>query len=134
MGNHYIAVQSFLHEVDCFCPDKEHLDWLKVRQGDIINIQHERTYNMVNGWYVLIEVNDSSFYIAVEDLNQYYIRGLFISEIDIELRVNYLKFRIDEALENSDEGKFYELTEEWLDFKNYRELLAAADSIIQYIS
>ncbi|TYR72804.1 hypothetical protein FZC79_21480 [Rossellomorea vietnamensis] len=126
MVNHYIAVQSFVHKIDCFCPGKEHSDKIKVSQGDIISFQYERTYNMVNGWYVLVQVNHSSFHIAVEDLTHYYLQGLFYTETDLELQINYLNFCVNKALDLNDEGKFKEAAEKWIEVKEYREKLAAA--------
>jgi hypothetical protein len=132
MVNHFIAVQSFLHQIDCFCPDKQHSDFVKINQTDIIRILNERTYNEVNGWYVLVEINYDCFYIAVEDLDHYNSQGLLYSELDLELQLNYLNFHIDESLDQADEGKFKEVSSRWLELKMLNEKLGTAVKSIQF--
>ncbi|WP_046175702.1 hypothetical protein [Domibacillus indicus] len=126
MPNYYIAVQSFLHQIDCSCPDKEHSDTVKIDQGDIISVYYERTHTTVDGWFVLIEVNQRRFYISINDLERYYSQGFLFSGLDIELQLNYLKFHIDESLDHADEGKFKETSKKWTEAKMYNEKLEAA--------
>lgn len=125
MVNHFIAVQSFLHRIECFCPDKVHEEIVKINQADIIRVLPEGTY--IKGWYLLVEINHHCFYIAIEDLEYYYSNGLLYSKLDIELELNYLNYLIDESLDLADEGKFKEISKEWIKVKRCNEKLEAAE-------
>ncbi len=121
MLHHFVAVKSFLHKVDCFCPGSEHSELIKINPADLISISYERRFSMINGWYVQVEVNEFVFYMSIEDLEHYYLQGYLFSQIDLELRLNYLHYQINDSLDRGDESKFIEATQSWNEFKRLKE-------------
>lgn len=111
MFRHFIAIKTFEHQIDCFCPDGIHADVLTIHRGDIIELINERKFMFEKGWYFLIRLNNQcDFHIALEDLEQYYLNERLLSMIDIELTLNYLQFKINQALDTGDEESFLNFT------------------------
>jgi hypothetical protein len=111
MFRHFVAIKTFDHQIDCFCPDDIQAKVLSIRKGDIIEITNERTFMTEKGWYFLIRVNkQDDFHIALEDLEQYYLNEKLLSLIDVELMLNYFQFKIDQALDTGDEELFLNFT------------------------
>lgn len=108
----YIAVKTFDHQVDCFCPDADHSEVVTIQRGDIIEITPERKYTVINGWYALVIINQSfSFYMAVEDIEWYFTKEQLISMLDVDLQINYFQYKINQALDEADEISFMNYTE-----------------------
>ncbi|MCP3738161.1 IDEAL domain-containing protein [Rossellomorea sp. BNER] len=107
MDKHFIAVESFEHQIDCFCPGGIHAELLRINKEDIIEVTKDCNFVMDKGWYVWVVINDHcSFYMALEDLEKYMMKGLLISRLDLDLKINYLQFLIDQALDKGDEVSF----------------------------
>lgn len=107
MHQYFIVAKPFGHQIDCFCPDGEHADYIVFNKTDVIEITNERTNMMDYGWYFMITINDARhFYIALEDLEKYFVKGRMVSLFDLELQVMYLNYLIDKALEEGDEASF----------------------------
>ncbi|OAH54326.1 MULTISPECIES: hypothetical protein [Bacillaceae] len=107
MHRHFIVAKSFGHQIDCFCPDGEHADYIVLNKADVIEITNERKNMMDYGWYFMIIINHHrQFYIALEDLDKYFVEGRMMSLFDLELRIIYLNYQIDKALDKGDEPSF----------------------------
>ncbi len=107
MNRHFIAVQSFCHQTDCYCPGAIHSELLRIEQADIIKVTNERKYTAHNGWYYMVVLGDEYyFYMAISDLEQYYARGQLFSPEDIEWKMNYLNCQVDQSLDRKDEVRF----------------------------
>lgn len=120
----YIAVKTFDHQVDCFCPDADHSEVVTIHRGDIIEITPERKYTVINGWYALVIINQSfSFYMAVEDIEWYFTKEQMISMLDVDLKVNYFQYKINQALDEGDEISFMNFTEKMNDSNEMKEKL-----------
>jgi hypothetical protein len=118
----YIAVKTFDHQVDCFCPDAVHSEVITIHRGDIIEITPERKYTVINGWYALVFINQSfSFYMAVEDIEWYFTKEQLISMLDVDLQINYLQYKINQALDEGDEISFMNFTEKMNDSNEMKE-------------
>ncbi|UOQ83713.1 hypothetical protein [Gracilibacillus salinarum] len=118
MDQHFIAVQSFSHQIECFCPGSIHTELLRIEEEDIIQLTDERKYIANHGWYVMIIVDDFySFYIALADMEKYYMGGQILSQEDIELNVNYLQFQVDQSLDQHDEAKFKLVSQQLIESK-----------------
>lgn len=112
----YIAVKTFDHQVDCFCPDVDHSEVVTILKGDIIEVTPERKYTVINGWYALVIINESfSFYIAVEDLEWYFSKEQIVTMLDVDLKLNYYQYKINQALDAGDEKSFMNYTEKMND-------------------
>jgi hypothetical protein len=120
----YIAVKTFDHQVDCFCPDADHSEVVTIQRGDIIEITPERKYTVINGWYALVIINQSfSFYMAVEDIEWYFTKEQLISMLDVDLQLNYYQYKINQALDEADEISFMNFTEKMNDSNEMKEKL-----------
>ncbi|AYA76201.1 hypothetical protein DOE78_12535 [Bacillus sp. Y1] len=120
----YIAVKTFDHQVDCFCPDADHSEVVTIHRGDIIEITPERKYTVINGWYALVIINQNfSFYMAVEDIEWYFTKEQMISMLDMDLKVNYFRYKINQALDEGDEISFMNFTEKMNDSNEMKEKL-----------
>lgn len=108
----FIAIQSFNHQVECFCPDGNHSEVITIHEGDIIEITPEQKYNEINGWYFQIIINHRcSFFISLEDLEWYFLNDRIVSMLDVDLQINYYQYKINEALDGEDKGSFMDFTE-----------------------
>jgi uncharacterized protein YpiB (UPF0302 family) len=122
MNKFFIAKQMFQHQIDCFCPNGIKEDVVTIHRGDIIEITSERKYMMENGWYFLIRHNDKyDFYIALEDLETYYVDEKLASNLDIELLLNYFDYKIDQALDIGDEKSFFTFTTKLKEISDLKE-------------
>ncbi|SHT05490.1 Uncharacterised protein [Mycobacteroides abscessus subsp. abscessus] len=120
----YIAVKTFDHQVDCFCPDADHSEVITIQRGDILEITPERKYTVINGWYALVIINQSfSFYMAVEDIEWYFTKEQLITMLDVDLQINYYQFKINQALDEADEISFMNFTEKMNDSNEMKEKL-----------
>lgn len=120
----YIAVKTFDHLVDRFCPDADHSEVITIQRGDILEITPERKYTVINGWYALVIINQSfSFYMAVEDIEWYFTKEQLISMLDVDLQINYYQFKINQALDEADEISFMNFTEKMNDSNEMKEKL-----------
>ncbi|HZH58243.1 MAG TPA: hypothetical protein VEY70_01410 [Metabacillus sp.] len=111
MHHYFIVNDQFEHFVECFCPDGEHEDVLTIKRGDFLEVTNERTYVLDQGWYNRVCLNsDKQFYMALEDLENYFIKGRIFSLMDLELHINHLKYQVDQSLGLGDEDFFLEAT------------------------
>jgi hypothetical protein len=111
MLRHFIALKTFGHQIDCFCPGGEHADKIIIHKGDIIEVTKERNFIEGNGWYFLIGINDQSFfYMAIDELELYCKNERLVSMLDIDLRINYLQFKINQSLDSGDKASFVKYT------------------------
>ncbi|MCV9886752.1 hypothetical protein [Metabacillus halosaccharovorans] len=111
MHHYFIVNQQFQHFVECFCPDGEHEDMLTIKRGELLEVTNERTYVYDQGWYNMVILNsDKYIYMALDDLEKYFIKGYIYSLMDLELHINHLKFQVDQSLGNGNEDTFLEAT------------------------
>ncbi|KMY51760.1 IDEAL domain-containing protein [Peribacillus loiseleuriae] len=110
MLQHFIALKTFEHQIDCFCPGGEHAEILILNEGDIIEVTNERKFTM-RGWYFLVSINNKNmFFMAHDDLEMYFMKEQILSVLDLDLHINYLQFKINEALDVGDETTFLNYT------------------------
>lgn len=119
MHRYFIASKLFEHPIDCFCPDGDHATVLPIEKGDIIELTNNRKFIMDRGWYFLVVVNnhENCFYMAIDDLEYYYSKELIFSMLDIELKLNYSQYKIDQALDEGDKQIFRQFTKQFKDLK-----------------
>lgn len=108
MSELYIAIEQFEHQVDCFCPDGDHVNILHFKKGDFIEVTPDQKYTFL-GWYALVVINGQQvFYMAIEDIEKYFMNEYISSQLDIDLKINYLQYKIDQDLETGDRDSFAE--------------------------
>lgn len=121
MIQHFITMNTFKHQVDCFCPGVNHEEILIINEGDVIEVTSERKHAAEKGWYVLIVINNFCiFFIAVDELEKYYKEHKILSLTDLELKMNYLKYQINQALDQDDKRSFLAATEEVGEVHEYK--------------
>ncbi len=124
MNRHFIVVQSFCHQTDCFCPGSIHSELLRIEQGDIIKVTNERKFTAHNGWYYMVVLEDENyFYIALSDLEQYYARGQIFLREDIEWNMNYLNCQVDLSLDRKDEVRFKYVSKQLIEANKLKKKL-----------
>ncbi|MCQ6276243.1 IDEAL domain-containing protein [Bacillus sp. V3B] len=132
MFRHFIAIKTFEHQMDCFCSDGTHAEVLTIHKEDIIEIINERKFMIEKGWYFLIRMNNQyNFHIALEDLERYYLNERLLSLIDIELALNYLQFKVDQALDTGDEELFLNFTKK---LKESRDLKMKLEQCVHNVA
>lgn len=113
MIQHFIATETFDHQIDCFCPGEKHEELMTILKGAVVEVTQERRFSEHKGWYVLIIVNQYCvFFIAAEELDKYVKEERLLSLIDIELKINFLQHQIDKTLDKVDKGTFIDTTNE----------------------
>lgn len=113
MDTHFIIMKPFCHEVGCCCPEQQHQHIINFRQGDIWTITNNRKYVDGLGWYCLIDINNEfQFFIYVDDIQELHAKGSICSIWDLDLKINYLNFKINKALDTHDREAFLSLSNE----------------------
>lgn len=120
MDFQFIILEPFHHQVTCCCPVEKHQHMIEFSDGDIWTMTKERKYVDCLGWHYLIENNnDFEFFIHVEDIEELHSKGLICSVWDLELKLNHLNFKVNEALDQNDRESFLLLANE---LRNIREI------------
>lgn len=128
MDNHFVILELFQHEVSCCCPGQKHQHLLEFQQGDIWTITNERKYVDCLGWHVLIEVNNKiHFLMHVEDVEELYSQRVICSLLDLDLRINHLRFKVNEALDAHDRTAFLSFTDELSNVQRVKSKIRYAD-------
>ncbi|WP_088042319.1 hypothetical protein [Bacillus sp. EAC] len=113
MDKHFIILEAFHQQVTCCCPGQKHQHLIEFFEGDIWTMTNERKYVDCLGWHYLIDNNnDFEFYVHVEDIEELYENGKLSSTWDIELKINHLNFKINEALEENNRESFLSIANE----------------------
>lgn len=132
MHHYFIAVETFEHIIECFCPDLAHEDFLEIKKEDIIEVTNDRQYMFDNGWYIKVVLNnDWHFHMALEDLEKYFTQGMILSLVDIELKINHLNYVIDQSLGKGDEAAFLQSTKS---LKESKQLKLNLESYLNHVS
>lgn len=128
MSELYIAIEQFEHQVDCFCPDADHVNILHFKKGDLMEVTPDRKYTFM-GWYALVVINgQQAFYMALEDIERYFLEEQISSQLDIDLKINYLHYKIDQDLEAGDKVSFAENS------RKLRETCSLKEELDYYIA
>ncbi len=126
MHHYFIVNKQFQHFVECFCPDGEHEDWLTINRGEFLEVTNERTYVLDQGWYNMVILNsEKSFYMALDDIEKYFLKGYILSLMDLELRINHLTYKVDQSLSQGDEDSFLDATNGLKKFEELKTKLEA---------
>ncbi|MBM6617837.1 hypothetical protein [Bacillus suaedaesalsae] len=114
MNHTFVILKTSEIHIDCHhctnCPD---LEKIAVKKGSVLTLAQEKKFVEGRGWYFLIDFsNEHQLYINTEDFIHYYEQELFCSLLDFELKYNYLKYKVNEALDERNAVTFNTLSNE----------------------
>ncbi|WP_129730994.1 IDEAL domain-containing protein [Ectobacillus funiculus] len=119
MNSNFVTLKSFEYELNCNCPERHPIYF---SAGDILTIEEERRYVDGMGWYVLITINDEyNMFMFLEDIEHLRMKGTICAISDLDLRINYLRFKVNEALDTRDKEAFLIFSSELGKVMNLRE-------------
>ncbi|MEQ6378297.1 hypothetical protein RZN25_15905 [Bacillaceae bacterium S4-13-56] len=125
MRQHFVVANTFKHRMNCFCHEKKHDCFFTLKEGDVIEVTNDRKFTIGNGWYHLTFINGQfPFYMRPDELDQYNSDGQLLSLLDIELKLNYLHFHINQSLDKKEKMSFLEDTTERNQLIDLKEKLA----------
>jgi hypothetical protein len=131
MSQQFIVAKSFEHLIDCFCPGGAHAESIIIHREDILEVKDDRKFIMDRGWYSLVVINNQWYlYMAIEDLEQYFKKNYLYSMLDIDLKINYLHFQVNQALDEGNEALFMNGTSRLNDLSNLMGILKEAKQTI----
>ncbi|GKU80726.1 hypothetical protein [Niallia sp. NCCP-28] len=106
MKNDYVVLKSFQYLIECTCPSPDHTFMLEFDKGDTFIITDEKKYVDSLGWLVLVLIKNSSIYMYIDELEEFVEDKKICSIIDLELKINYLEYKVNETLDSMDECNF----------------------------
>ncbi|MGN7296622.1 hypothetical protein [Ferdinandcohnia sp. SAFN-114] len=130
MKHRFVLLRTSVIEVECPCTKCEGMKKIEVKKGTILTITPDRKYVDNLGWYVLIDFDDKfQVYINIHDFEKYYFENMFCSFIDLDLKLNYLEYKLNESLDERNEEAFHLLSNELMDLNELREKIIRSMSI-----
>ncbi|MFD2672119.1 hypothetical protein [Marinicrinis sediminis] len=110
-----LVVRSpFDHWISCMCSNCETRRLFHFEEGDRVTFTNKREYHEEQGWMMQVIVNEQyAMFIAMDDLQAYHQQKWMASQMDIELEMNYLTFKIDEALAQRSDDSFRQWSEQY---------------------
>lgn len=124
MKNDFIVLAPFQYMIECTCPRPEHTFILDLHKGDIITVTEERKYVDSLGWLLLVMVNDYSFFMFIDEIEEFIANKKITSLMDMELRMNYLEYKVNESLDGLNKEQFELFAKELNDLKFIQNELA----------
>lgn len=119
MNSSFVTLKPFEYELNCNCPERHPIHF---SAGDILTIEEEKRYVDGLGWYVLITINDEyNIFMFSDDIEHLYMKGTICAISDLDLRINYLRFKVNEALDTRDKDAFLLFSSELGKVMNLRE-------------
>ncbi|WP_243387280.1 IDEAL domain-containing protein [Bacillus kexueae] len=124
MFTDFIVLSSFTHQIDCFCPCCYEDEVIMFKTGDQLILKDEHRHIPELGTYILVEVNnEKEYFISLADLESYYLQERICSFMDISLKENYLKYKIDEALKVRNEDNFRTYVQQYKQIQQLQQRL-----------
>ena len=124
MKNDFIVLAPFQYMIECTCPRPEHSFILDLHKGDIITVTEERKYVDSLGWLLLVMIKDYSFFMFVDEIEEFISSKKITSLLDMELRMNYLEYKVNESLDGLNKEQFDLVASELNDLKSIQKDLA----------
>lgn len=121
MKNDFIVLTPFQYMIECTCPRPEHTFILDLHKGDIITITEERKYVDSLGWMLLVMINDTSFYMFTDEIEEFIEQKKISSLLDIEWRMIYLEYKVNESLDKLNKEEFNQFALELNELKQIQE-------------
>ncbi|KAB7673174.1 hypothetical protein [Bacillus sp. B1-b2] len=124
MTNDFIVTTPFQYLIECTCPRPEHTFILNLQVGDRITITEERKYVDSLGWMLLVHINEYNFFMFIDEIEEFITEKKISSIIDMELRMNYLTYKVNESLDSLNKDLFDMYAKELNDWKQIQESIS----------
>jgi len=124
MQSNYVVLKSFQYLIECTCPSPDHTFMLEFHKGDTFIITEEKKYVDSLGWLVLVLIKDYSVYMYIDELEEFVAEKKICSIMDLELKINYLQYKVNETLDSMDEGNFSLYAKELVELKEVQDSVA----------
>lgn len=116
MGRFFMVSETFNYETLCFCETGEHKNQFTFNKGDIVEFKGECQYSESHGSFYLVFVNNIyHFYMAVEEIDHYFLTEHFVSVNDIKNRIKRIKNDIDYFLDIGDKKLFMQYSKKLIE-------------------
>lgn len=107
MNHRFVVLKTCVFLVDCPCSNCGGSKSIEVRKGSIITITPEKKYVDNIGWYFLIDINkEFQVYINIHIFEENYNLKKYCSLLDFDLKLNYLEYKVNQALDDKNEIAF----------------------------
>lgn len=123
MKNEFIVLTPFQYMIECTCPRPEHTFILDLHKGDIITVTEEKKYVDSLGWLLLVMIKDYSFFMFVDEIEEFIATKKITSLLDMQLRMNYLEFKVNESLDVLNKEQFELFASELNELKAVQKIL-----------
>ena len=124
MIERFVVMHTFDIQIDCFCMGSIHADRVTLHKGDRLEMMNERQFTF-NGWYVLVGINNQHFcFLSVNELESYVVKEKILSLFELSIKINYLQYKINEALDWMDVTAFMENTRVLNELRDYHQCLS----------
>ncbi|AOH54407.1 hypothetical protein ABE28_008580 [Peribacillus muralis] len=128
MDKNHVILELFQHQVTCCCPGEKHQHMIEFFPGDVWTITDERKYVDCLGWHFLIVVNEEyQFFMQVGEIEELYSEGTICSILDLDLRINHLGYKINEALDAHDRESFLSFADELSNIQEIKNKMNTED-------
>jgi hypothetical protein len=116
MERFFIVSETFGYETLCFCKTGEHRHQFTFNKDDIIEFKGGCQYSESHGLFYLVFVNNMyHFYMSVEEIDQYFLMGRFVSADDLKNNIIQIKNYIDYSLDVGDKDLFMHYSEKLIE-------------------
>jgi hypothetical protein len=120
MNHRFVVLKHFVFELDCTCSNC--MQKIEMKKGNILTITPEKKYADGMGWYFLIDINNEhQIYISIYDFEGFYLDGKICSFLDFELRMNYIEYKVNQALDLKDCTQFEHYANKKNEMKKLKE-------------
>lgn len=107
MNHRFIVLQNYFFTIDCHCQFCEEAKNIEMKRGMIITITPEKKYVDNLGWYFLLDIDKQfQLYINIDDFTEGYFEQKYCSLLDFDLKLNYLEYKVNLALDEKNAEGF----------------------------
>jgi hypothetical protein len=117
VNHRFVVLKDYLYQPNCYCLNGQ-LQEMVIKRGYTLTITPEKKYIENIGWYFLIDIHSKyQVYISIYDFEKFYKQELICSFFDLDLELNYLEYKVNQALDAKDQTAFNHYSSEFVQLK-----------------